>query len=270
MAKRTDTPKEIAKVGQGDIPAWLAEAAANDASVQGMEEYRILPRLKIVQAMSDSALKKEFGEGSIVVTPGNALVCKDGETVSFVPIFFWTEFCLWSDRDDTETDMILGRSFDPTSEIAVKSRDADQRQVKYGSDGKFIRRYVEHLNFCGIIYGDHELASAPVVQSFSKGEFSKGRAFCSAIMMRKVGGVQVPLWAQVWNFTPGFREKGSKKWWGIDFANPGHENAFITESEMPTAKALYEELKADFDKQRLIVDRRDEADEDEPLDAPEM
>ena len=44
MAKRTDTPKEIAKVGQGDIPAWLAEAAANDASVQGMEEYRILPR----------------------------------------------------------------------------------------------------------------------------------------------------------------------------------------------------------------------------------
>ena len=174
-------------------------------------------------------LKKQFGEGAIVMRPGNQLVCSEGESFLFVPIFFFAEFTKRSDLNDKESPMTLVRSFDQASDLAQLARDPDKREEVYeGHEGRPEKdqmkyRYVESLRFAGVIYGDHELTGTPCSLSFERGEFSQGKNFVSAIRLRKtkvetedgIRAVAVPLWAQVWEIGSVFRDKGAKKWFGV-------------------------------------------------------
>ena len=247
----------ITKVGEEYN--FLAEFQDADASVEGLTEYRILPRIKVIQAMSDGELKKTYGEGSAILSPGNAMICDSESSFLFVPVFFFVEFCLWSDRRDNSSQNILERTFDANSELASRSRDADRRSEQYegGPPTKpFTRRYVEHLNFAGMIYGDHDLQNTPCVLQFARGEFGKGRAFINSIMLRKVNGQVAPLWSQVWRFTPGLRNGDEGDWYGLDFSAP--EVPFIQRNEVDAFRGLHTELKTDFDAKRLGVDMTEE------------
>lgn len=264
MSKRNDDPKELVHVG--GAPNWLAEYQTEDTSVEDLAEYRILSRLKIVQSMSAEELKESFGEGSIIIAPGNVMVAKKKEPVLFVPVFFFTEFCLWGDRKDKVGPTIRDRSFDKAGDLARRARDPERREEEY--EGGFVGRYVEHLNFAGFIYGDHEQKGTPCVLSFSRGEFGTGRNFINSITLRKVAGQTAPLWSQVWEMKTAFRDQGDKKWYGIEMSNPPEgTEPFIKQEEVEFFLGEHKSCKEDFEKSKLLVDHGGE--DDAPVDPEE-
>lgn len=282
MAKAR-TESALAKRVGGVDPALLMKYTETDNSLASLMEYRILPRTKVIQGLSDQSLKDKFGEGAAIVRPGDALIAKKGETFLFVPQFFFAEFAKWADRRDKESKMVLERSFDPTSDIAKNARDEHKRfelykgQEKKKEGDQFKYRYVEHLRFPGVIYGDHVLAGTPTVISFERGEFIQGKSFISAIALRRQivdlpdnGGkkpIPVPLWAQVWALTPALRDKNGNKWFGLDYKNPSdvegkeYDNV-IRDEDFPVFQAENQSLLEIHKANKLRV-------EDEDADAGE-
>jgi hypothetical protein len=269
------TDKTAIKKVEGVDPSFLAQYAEDDKSLDGMGEYRVLSALRIIQNTSKKELKKAFGEGSVIIRPGDALVwAENDDPFLFVPQFFFVEFCKWSDLDDKESRNVLERTYNPTSDLAKRSRDPERRFEPY--DGHEDRpdqdqwkyRYVEHLRFPGLIYGDHPLAGTPTTLSFERGEFGQGKNFISAIKLRKqrveIDGeernIPVPLWSQVWSLKVGHREIGSKQWFGFDFVPA--DIPLIGETEHQDMYKAYLELREDHEQKRLLVDDEDLTDDD--------
>lgn len=261
MSERTEEPKEVVKV---DLPEGFLTTSKDD-SFEGMGQYRILSRLKVIQSTAAVELKQEFGEGSVILSPGNVKLVSIDQQFLFVPCFFFTEYCHWSDLDDKVSQAIFGRSFDITSEIARKAKNEKTREEKYGQEDCFTSRYVEHLNFAGLIYGDHELAQIPVTLGFCRGEFGTGASFINSIQLRRINGQNVKLYGQVWQCGTAFRDKGpKKKWWGIDVKNP--EIPYVLPEEFAFFQEQHEELKQQFKDRLLYVDREDEGKEGAVVD----
>ena len=261
MAKRTESA--IKKV-EGD-PTFLSKYIQDDHSLDGMQEYRVLPVLKVVQSMSDREQKEKVGQGSCIIRPGDTILCSGQESFQVVPLYFWVDFAKWSDLKDTDSPNVMARSDSPVSDIAKLSRDPDKRlevypgdEAKPSSDRRHYR-YVEHLRFVVMVYGEHDFSGQVATLTFERGEFFTGKNFISAIQMRKtrVGDdmVPVPLWAQVWQLSVGFRDRGARKWYGIDFAAADQNT--ILESEAPQFQAAFMEYKELQDKARLRVDDED-------------
>lgn len=245
--------QEITKVGDQDL-GWLIEESAADESLQQLAEHRVLPRVKIIQALTRPELRDRFSEGSAVLMPGEVEVCAKKGKFLFVPVFFYNEFGILSDRKDQEAPMFLGKSLDEKSDIAVRARDRENRVESYG-DG-YEKRYVEIFNFPGFLYGDHDLAGTAMSLSFMKGEFMTGKTWASSICLRKVGGQSVPLWAQVWEFTSTYHDKGpDKKWWGATPSNPsGEDPLYIRGDERDLFQGAHLEFKKLYQEQRLETD----------------
>lgn len=272
MVKRTE--REITKVaGVG----YLAKFTADDHSLDALDEYRVLPRLKLIQPTTDQALKEAFGEGSVIIRPGDALVCRYSResklSFQFVPQFFCVEFAKWADLRDKESGVVVERTFNPQHAIAKNARDPKTRfEVYEGHEDRdqkdqWVYRYVEHLRFAGILYGDTSLAGTTAALSFERGEFAQGRNFISAVKLRRERIldeeeeiiINVPLYAQVWTLRPAFRDRGSRRWFGFDFepADP----AIVPEEEMDLMRSAHQELRMLHDKDRLRVEE-DPQDED--------
>jgi hypothetical protein len=276
MADRNDTA--IKKVD----PGFLAQYAEAPTGMEAMDEYRVLPRLKLIQGMTAKELKDRFGEGTALVRPGDLVLAKPDEegpegSFCFVPLMFFAEFCKWSDLKDNESPNVIERSFDVQSELKAKADDAEQRfEVYEGDENKNEKqqrkyRYVHHLRFPGIIYGDHPLSGTVAVLSFERGEFMNGKNFINAVKMRKqkidVEGegarmITVPLWCQVWAFSIGWRprEEGGG-WWGFDFAPPDPDKhgcgGLIDSDEAESFQAMFEEYSELHRQDRLRVDDDD-------------
>lgn len=280
---RTET--SISKVN----PSFLVEHQ-EDTSMAGMEEYRILARAKIIQGMTKKELRDRFPEGNAIIRPGDGVMCiptKTGEQAGpenhflFVPLLFFAEFAKWGDLRDTDGPMIVERSFDPASFLKDLADDPEKRFELYpGEEGREKPkkyRYVHHLRFAGVIYGDHPLSGSPVVISFERGEYFNGTNFISAVRMRKrrveIDGqepqmLKVPLWAQVWRFSVGWRPRQeSGGWWGFNYAAPDPEesDSIISADESEEMSKLHSEFAQLHEKNRLRVkddDRGDEETED--------
>jgi hypothetical protein len=272
MAKRTDT--EITKV-EGNA-GFLAQYQ-DDKSLQSMKQHMIVPRLKLIQAMTDAKLKERFGEGACIITPGEALVCGTEDAgFDFVPLFFFSEYCKWSDLKDKESPSIMERSFDPTSDIAKRAANADTRDEVYEGDEnkppkqQRFYRYVHHFCWAGVIYGDHPLADTAVVLSMERGEYGNGRAFITSQQMRRQtlddgSRVQVPLWAQVWKLVPASRTGEQGNWFGFNFEG----NGVISEVHAADFRARHLDLERAHEENRLRVDRSEDGLDDEPTDSGE-
>ena len=233
-------------------PNWLADVSSEDSSMESLAEHRILPRVKVIQSLSEQSLKDQFGEGAAILAPGNGLACKRGEYFDFVPLFFFNEFIKWADLNDSGSPSIMERTFDAASPTAIKARNPANREEDYGQG--FTARYQEHLNYCGVIYGDSPLAGTACVLGFTRGEFYKGKEFASALFLRKVDGKQAPLWSMVWRFMPAFREKGSYKWFGLDFCNPPEGSLYIKEDDATPMREEHLNLRKEFENRKLAVD----------------
>ncbi len=261
---RMDTSIEKVNVN----PDYLAKYLPDDDSLDSLDDYRVVPRFKIIQATTDTDLKKNFGEGSVIIRPGDAMICKFEEAPSkfqFVPLFFFPEWAKWRDLRGTGP-MVVDRNFDPASDIAIKSKTADTRRElydgheNYEDKDKLYNSYVEHLRFIGVIYGDHPLVGTPVTLSFERGEWGQGKNFISAVSLRRQvvdkKSIKVPLWAQVWELsTVHHAPDATKKWYGFHFE--AAEQSIILPEEAPVMNTLHTEFKDLFAKQRLMVQDED-------------
>jgi len=272
MAKRTESNVQKV-VGVQDLMKYEA-----DKSLEKLQEYVVVPFVKLIQGMSEQALKDKFGEGSAVVRPGDVKIAGKGEKFLFVPLFFFTMFRQWADRKDSQ--MIVESTYDPNSSVAKASRDNDRRIQVYEEDKdkdpklQRVYRFVEHLCFIGLIY-DGDLAGTRCLISFQKGDFRVGRAFASGAQMRKIEiegeKQQVPLWAQVWEM--GVSHHGTEnKWWGFDPSNPPEGiSATILPEEYEEHHAAYEELAKAHAANMIRVDGDDsDPDEKEVADSKEF
>jgi len=270
LASRNETA--INKVAVN--PDYLAKYIEQDESLNALKEHRTVPRFKIVQPTSDDDLVTNFGRGTVIVRPGDAMICKHNEepkSFHFVPLFFFVEWNKWRDLKGTGP-MVLERSHDPSSKIALKSKSADTRKEVYEGQENMLEKdrlyysYVEHLRFIGVIYGDHPLVGTPVTLSFERGEWGQGKNFISAVSLRRQiinnESEQVPLWAQVWKLSTLFHNpEPSKKWYGFKFSSP--EQSIILPDEADTMQKLHLEFKDLYEKSRLMVIDEEITDPDE-------
>lgn len=243
-----------------------------DKSLDEMDQYRELPRANIVQGMTAQALKDAHGEGSLIVQPGGGLLIKKDQKFLFVPVLFFAEYLLWSDREDKDSPNVLQRSYDPLGEIAKKAANIETRYEVYDGhenrpeSDQWRRRYVQHFRFVGIVYDPtHPLHNLPFTLSFERGENYQGLNFIAAIKMRKhpIGDeqVQIPLFAQVWEIGVGFRDRGTKKWWGLEFSIP--EPGLVHQDHIAELESLHKDMKELKAKDKLLVDESS-GDEEDP------
>jgi hypothetical protein len=276
MAKKNRTDLATEKVQ----PSFLSQYVEEDHSLDSLKEYRVVPRLKIIQSPSAQELKEAFGEGSVIVRPGDTMVCsyKDrgsDEPTSFVvvPVFFFTEFAKWKDlRDKTDSPNVLERTFDKSSIMAKRAADRNERYELYPGHDQLpdneqrFYRYVQHFRFISIIYGAHPLCGTATVLSFERGEFGQGKNFISAISLRKImtkdGPAPMPLWAQLWRFSVQYHDPSTdKKWYGYKFQTEGS----IQPEEAETFNNHHKEFAELFEQQRLVVDESGETDQEEVI-----
>lgn len=256
---RAEAGGAIEKVG----PASLANFIENDTSTASMASHRIIPRLKILQGLSPERLKKQFGEGATIISPGDTLIAEPEGKFYLVPLFFFEEFLTWGDRRDTGNMALRARSFNPTSEVGKKARDARLREEEYpgGPAAKPFKMIHTHcLTFASIIYGDHEQAGTCVSLTFQRGEFTKGRSFISAITSRRYNMKQAPLWSTVWEFSVSTRERSGNRWNGFDFCAPSEISPFIKDEEVAMFHEEHQKLKVAYEAQLLVTDYTEEDD----------
>jgi hypothetical protein len=253
---------------EGVSGGFLATIGAEDNSLASLQQHVIVPRLKIVQQMTAKDLKdKVGGDGTVCIRPGDEVVSALEEPFLFVPRFFYSEYCKWADRNDTDSNRIVSRSFDPASEIAKFAKDANKRKELYPDQEKkpenkrLYYSYVHHFCWFGVIYGDHELSGNEVVLSMERGEFGNGRQFITAIASRKhqPDGMDkkmpVPLWAQVWELNSKMRPpKNGNQWYGFEFRAPKDRPAIIKDEEVEHAQSEYVRLAQLHEERRLQVD----------------
>ncbi len=282
-SRRTDT--DIDKVPTN--PNFLDAYTEEDTSLDELKEHRTVPRFKVIQPTTEEELKNTFGEGSAIVRPGDTLICKYGgntnmqalESFDFVPLFFFVEWNKWRDLKATG-DMVLDKSFDPSSDVAVRSKNKDTRKELYpGNENielekdKCYYQYVEHLRFIGTIYGDHPLAGTPVTLSFERGEWGQGKNFISAVSLRRRQTTDaetgekvakpIPLWSQVWRMKTVYHNPDAlRKWYGFSF-EAAIPNSIIKESEAAAMFGLHKEFKELFEASRLSVQDDEQTSPDE-------
>jgi len=249
------------------LPDYLAEVSKNDESLDTLKQERTLSRLKIISGNSGADLKKLFDEGDVIANPGQTLIAKAvkadqaSEPFFMVPLFFFIEFCHWSDVNDNASPTIFARSFDKGSDLAAKARNADAREENYG-DG-YVSRYVEHLNFASVIVGDHPLAGQmePFVIGFQRSSWATGKNLITTLAR-----LEAPLWSTVWGFQSKYITK-KFNYWNFDYFVPDEEKhgigRFITKDQVDLFKATHLELKELFEERMLVVDRSDSEDIDE-------
>lgn len=241
-----------------------------DNSLDVLKTYVVVPFVKLIHGTTADSLKEKFGEGSVIVTPGDTKIIDKNGKFLFVPLFFFTVYRQWADRKDTR--MIVESTYEIDSVVAKKSRDPEAWSEVYEEDRdkpeieQRFYRYVEHLCFIGLIH-DGELVGTKCLISFQKSDFRVGRSFASAAQMRKVEmedgkRQQVPLWAQVHEISIGRREKGGNKWWGFDVNNPpdGIDNMIQPDDYAVHAEA-YKELVEAHAANRIRVDGEVDPDE---------
>tara|TARA_R110002096_G_C14661938_1_gene728402 strand:- start:15000 stop:15860 length:861 start_codon:yes stop_codon:yes gene_type:complete len=263
LEKRGETA--IEKVN--GAPAWLAEAAENDTSKDALKEHLVLPQLRIVPTSPGERMKQykeQYGEGALVITPAGIAIAPNNTWVKVVPLFMFTEFRQWHDRDDSGSNAIVERSHDPTSLLAIKARDEARREEIYGDPNRtvggkpapFMYQFMEHLCFVVLVY-DGEGRGTPAVLEFQRGSLWKGKEFSSACLMRRVNGIECPLWTQVWEVSTREVTKKGYTWWALEFRNPEDGTMLITDDEATSFRSQWETHREAHNAQRLVVDLAD-------------
>lgn len=250
MADRTELSADVENLNVD----YLAEHVEDDESLLGLQDYFIPPTLKKLEATSKQRdLVQEFGAGSIILTPQNTCVWKQGDKpFKFVPILFVPIIRKWVDLKDPEGPNVIDTSFDVTSNLAKIARDPEKRNAEEYGNG-FHYQYVEHLTFLGVLY-DGEFAGTQCVLSFERSGHFKGKGFLTAIQSRRVTvnekSIKQPLWAQVWGIELIAQSNQFGNWFGFNFkvVTP----SVIEQQYVQPFKEMHISLK-ELQKQRNII-----------------
>jgi hypothetical protein len=232
------------------------------------------PRIKVIQAQR-SGPYAEFDPGTVILTPTNVTLSRNDEPFYFVPLFHYREWCTVNPYEmKGAIKMIRARTFDPSSEIARKSRDEQLRKsdvcpedTMYQAQQRAQYRltHKEYLAFIVAIVGRHDLVGMQALLAFSGGSHRDGSNLAAAIMARNA-----PIWGCVFEGRCPKEERTNDKgqrWFVITTGNPtspGCPHPFVQDREeamMLKAQHLrYKELHAanaiqtDYDEEDVAAD----------------
>ena len=242
------------------VPDYL-----KDHGTTGLEEavrYVVPPRVKIIEGLTTGPLAEQFRPGDVVVTPNNLRLAEmpyhDGRSTdrgtpfSFVPLFFFAEWCTWNPRGSAQA--IADRTIDPTHEIAAKAQNPKLRQEQVGTDAMGKPTYIRHCeHLCFVIKPDAGiLAGVPLLLSFLRGEHRAGSNFIGLARMRKAALYSMRFQASVVS-----RLSNDNTWFGLDVINPVDPVAtppWVSEQEVETNRAMYQDLHEAHEKNLIRVD----------------
>lgn len=140
------------------------------------EEDRILPRLKLLQALSPEVLDKKGSPGEFV----NSISGENfGSEVSFIPLFWRKSRILWIPREDGGG--IRCRSFDGrTSSAGENCLSCENRLWKTEGKERIQPECVSFINLITLVQGN------PVAISFGKTSYSAGKKFINLVTLKGV------------------------------------------------------------------------------------
>lgn len=245
---------EVAVVNP-QLPTFMQQDV--DLGTEGLSDFIIPPRAKVVQKQSRDELLEQFAAGDVIIVPQNELIFPVTGSVIVTPIFFFPEWIVVNPLEMKDSlPMIRERTLDKNSQIVAKSRNPDLWEEKCPENEKLSIRYQECLNFVCVIEGNDSLGETPVVFSFSRAEHRQGSTLCSKIRMRKG-----PIFGGRFRFSIDRRSNAKGQWFGIDIANPTEEEGgpWITdESRYNFYKDLHEQYKQAHEDRRIQVDYDEE------------
>jgi hypothetical protein len=193
-----------------------------DSGMGGAERYARIPRLKLIQAMSDKDLKRQFGEGAVVLAPDNLLIAgaptaerPTGEPFVVIPLAFVTTYERRAVHGGDSPLFVLEATRDDKSQLARDCRNPDAREV-LGPDGKVTERKYEVLNVIA------QIDSGPLkgqfgVLSFASSGIKDGRSFVDRVARLRSG---YKCYLQRVALRVGERSDDKNTWWGLDVGDP--------------------------------------------------
>ncbi len=241
------------------LPAFMArEQGARGEGKEGLKQYFVPPRLKIVQSQARKELRDRFPIGTIVAMPAGVVVANSYQSFLFTPFFQFTEFVTFNPIAEG-VDTIRDRSTDPSSEIAKKARNTKTRREACPDQilkdpSKNIMRHTEVINYLSVIWNVPELHMMPVLIPFMSGGFKDGKMVSTLIEFR---ANDPDIYACVLQGVLSDRKGDGNDYFGINIENPRDGGWYVQSNEEYLAlqamhrkfKLMYGggELRADYD-----------------------
>lgn len=180
----------------------------------------IVPRVKVIQALSPERKAKTADEGDII----NSLTGEKLNGKIFVPVFMFKSNIKWPvNREDPIECMArlgkVGVSKDGVSLACATCRQNEFDNTKEGKDA--IPLCSKYINFFGFFKGE----KAPIILSFSKTNYNEGKT-----MISLAKSVMQNMWNYGYRLEAKEKSKNSNSWFVIipsmDLASSDEDKAF--------------------------------------------
>lgn len=176
------------------------------------EDDMIIPRIKVVNALSPERKDKLADEGDII----NSLTVEKLNGKVFIPVFKFNSNIEWKDRADGggihchARDGKRGFESDGTSKMCAQCRRNEFDNSKTGREA--IPKCTKYINFFGFIQGER----MPIILSFSKTSYNEGRKLYSLARVSMQN-----MWNHGYTLDSKLMAKGGNEWYNIVVASAG-------------------------------------------------
>lgn len=185
-----------------------ADIVVNDNIPMGFEDEEaddfIIPRVKVIQALSPERKEKIANEGDII----NSLTKERLNGKVFVPVFKFNNNILWRERSEgggiacIARDGRVGSMSDGTTLMCAQCRKCEFDNSKQGRDA--IPTCTKYINFFGFFAGER----MPIILSFSKTSYNEGKKLYS---LAKV--TMSNMWNYGYTLSEKLMSKSSNEWY---------------------------------------------------------
>lgn len=203
MAKKNEISKLDGMLSEFEDDSFLENVDSQDI---------VIPRLKLMQAMSDPVASGEARAGDVALNVDGHIYLEAGKTLEFIPLFYWHSRIMFQSLEAGGG--ILCRASDGKTGMGMPGGDCLTCQFKdwqTGENGQNVApKCVRVHNFailCPTQSGEYRMALLPL----SKTSFRVGTSLLNR--MRTLKG---PIFAYSFQLTTEIREGGMSKYWAYN------------------------------------------------------
>ena len=230
MSNDVDESKDL--VAQGDnLPA---ESNVPMGFEDEDQTDLIVPRIKVINALSPERKEKVADEGDIV----NSLTKELLNGKVFVPVFKFNNNILWRDRAEGGGIICIARNgktgedSDGTNKLCSACKRCEFDNTKQGKEA--LPTCTKYINFFGFFSGEHGM---PIILSFAKTNYNEGRKLYS---LAKV--TMQNIWNHGYRLDSKLMSKNGNDWYNIAIIPAGATSA----EDREYALSLYKSFRNDI------------------------
>lgn len=243
------------KSGMVEVPSYMeTQTEGNPLGLELATTYEQPSFTKIIQPLTKE--KGEFKDGDLLIAPDNKLLVPLGEKFTFVPIFYFVEYCKQYNGPPVQgREWITERSFDINSDVAKRALSREESMNTVIENGEKLV-YRQHERWI-IILLDHNsmIGESPIIHTFQGGEAKYGATFRRMVKARKAPIFGCKYEAQVSLHTG---RKG--QWFGLDVFYPDDSDIFVGKDDYEKYSEMYKSAKKAQEEAGIIVDYENDED----------